>query len=254
MRLLASAILVLIFGFHSTRAAAQDTPPVTSTSLLTQMAAAFSGSNPINSVELKGNVTSFPSGSGISGTATLIASADGSNKIRFQLANGWHTETRSAARNDRNCSWSGADGITHEAMGANCWTAIVPFLPQLSLQPALIPNALGTEFLGIKSNERGTYYAIRNQLIIAPGKTPLTVTQQIQKQSTTTLLIDPTTFLPAALAYTMQSDSGSASIAVEMRFSDYKQLSGLTVPVHIERYLNGSLQLAIDITQVSILN
>jgi hypothetical protein len=80
------------------------------------------------------------------------------------------------------------------------------------------------------------------------------VTQQIQSQSTTTLLLDPGTLLPAALDFWMQSDSGSARIAVEMRFSNYKQLSGIAVPAHIERYMNGSLQLAIDITQVSILN
>jgi hypothetical protein len=225
---------------------------MTAASLLTQAAAAFSGGKTVQSVVLSGNVVS--SASGASGTVTLTASADGGHKIQWQIANGWHTETRSAAKDDRSCTWSGADGVTHEATGANCWTAVVPFLPLISLQPALIPSALGTEYLGLVTNERGTYYAIRNQLIVGPGKTPLAVTQQIRKQSTTTLLLDPSTLLPAALDYTMQTDSGSANIAVEVRFSNYKQLSGLTVPAHIERYLNGNLQLAIDLTQASILN
>jgi hypothetical protein len=252
MRLFTCPFLLVVLNWAAIPAIGQVESSLTATSLLTSAAAVFSGGKPVKSVVVSGNVVT--STSGASGTVTLTASADGSHKIQWQIANGWHTETRSAAKDDRSCTWSGADGVSHEATGANCWTAVVPFLPQISLQPTLIPNAMGTEYLGLESNERGTFYAIRNQLIVGPGKTPLAVTQQIQKQSTTTLLLDPSTLLPAALNYTMQSDSGSANIAVEVRFSAYKQLSGLTVPTHIERYLNGGLQLAIDIAQVSILN
>ncbi len=70
----------------------------------------------------------------------------------------------------------------------------------------------------------------------------------------TLLFIDPVSFLPRLLAYSIHSDSGSAVISVEIRFSNYQRMAGLMIPTHIERRLNGSPEYTIDITQASVLN
>jgi hypothetical protein len=55
------------------------------------------------------------------------------------------------------------------------------------------------------------------------------------------------------LKYTIHPDSNSSvNLAVEVRYSNYKDVSGVELPMHIERYVNGSLQLSIDINSAAV--
>ncbi len=55
------------------------------------------------------------------------------------------------------------------------------------------------------------------------------------------------------LAYSVQPDKGPATkIAIEIRYSDYRAVNGATIPFHIQRYVNGSLQLDIQISSAQI--
>lgn len=235
-------------------ACAQSLSGPTASSVLSGMNSAFSGRGQIvSSVELSGTAHIYEGAATDSGPATLTVNMTGGDSLQLQLSRGTRTEKQTSASDDRNCTWSRSDGVSHAGFSGNCWIAVFPFLPQMSLQTGGLSGNLGTQFLGLEKSKRGTFYVIQNQPIVAPGKTPAAMTALIQKQSTTGLYIDPATLLPSALDYTMHSDSGAVALSVEMRYSNYQRLSGLMIPTRIERYLNGSLELAIDVTQATIL-
>jgi hypothetical protein len=73
------------------------------------------------------------------------------------------------------------------------------------------------------------------------------------QSSTTDLGLDPVSLLPAVLTYTLYPASGSSTpITIEIDFSNYTAVSGVQIPFTIQRYVNGSLQLAITLSSAQI--
>jgi len=230
--------------------AAQGT---TANSLLAQSASAFSGDQVVQKVQLSGTVTLNAGDLQDSGTITLTAAADGSLQTTLLLSSaGQRTETKTGIGSRADCQWSGADQTTHDVDPGNCWKSVVWFLPSISLQPSLLPSYLAAVDLGTVGSSANVYRHVQSQLAFSGLSSSLT--SQTAQQSITDLGFDPVTLLPSALAYTIHSDSGSAVIAVEVHYSNYQRFSGLMIPCHIERYLNGSLELAIDVTQATSVN
>ncbi len=238
------------------RAQASATPIATQSSALSQMSTAFSGGKLVQRVQLTGSATLQSGSLQDSGSATLTASADGSWQIQLALAeSGQRTESRTAGARENECQWSGNDGVAHEATGS-CFVTVVWFLPQITLQSALASPGLSTSDLGSQQTTDGVRRVIQNQLVGGVGKSKASVAASTlaQQQSTSSLALDSVTAVPLALRFNVLSDSGTQQIAIEIRYSNYKTLSGLLVPTHIERYLNGSLELTLDVTQASVLN
>lgn len=233
----------------STVATAQEATAqgVNAGSLLGQLSMVFSGVKLVQRVELSGNATWYAGSLEDSGTVTLTASTDGSSQMQILLAtSGPRSETQVGAGSSANCQWAGADGVAHNVSSSNCWKPAMWFLPAFSLQPSLLPNYLGVIDLGTGTVGSCTnvYRHLQSQLVF--GGLPNTMTADIMRQSTADLGLDPVTLLPAVLAYSVRPDnSAPASIAVEVRYLDYRAVNGVQIPFHIQRYVNGSLQLDI---------
>jgi len=188
-----------------------------------------------------------------SGPAKLTAKVSGENIAEFDLSNGTRIEKQSPVANYRTCTWSGKDGVEHEVASSNCWTATVWFLPHLALQNTGLPTVLGVQSAGVSTGQTGSSPHIQHQLTIASAKAIPSVTALIQGWSKTDLTLDPVTLLPSALKYTFIPDNNSSvNMQVEVRYSNYKSWSGVQLPMHIERYVNGSLQLSIDIASAMV--
>jgi len=187
-----------------------------------------------------------------SGAAKLTAKVTGENKAEFDFSNGTRIESQSAIGDSRSCTWSGKDGVPHDVSLPNCWTATIWFLPHLALQSTGVPSAINAQ--NIASDEQSP--RIRHQLAIASDSRSPAVADlytKIQTWSRTDLALDPATYLPSTLKYMIHPDDNSfADIKVEVRFSKYQNVSGVELPMHIERYVNGSLQLSIDIDSATI--
>jgi hypothetical protein len=66
--------------------------------------------------------------------------------------------------------------------------------------------------------------------------------------------MDSSTLLPAAIAFCVHPDNNAAlDIPVEIRFSDYRTVSSVQVPFHVQEFLNNSLFLDFE-TQSAALN
>jgi hypothetical protein len=224
------------------------------TTLLTQLAAAFSGGNIVHQVQLTGNATWEVGSLDDSGTATLSAAAAGSSQLQLSLsASGARTELQSGQGTSMSCTWSGADGVAHPIDPGNCWRPMNWFLPALSLQPSLLPTYLGAADLGTGAVgfSDASYRHLQCQLVFPALATG--VASYNMQRSTTDLGLDPTSLLPAVLSYSIWPDNGaSVPIAIEIHYSNYKAVDGVQIPFTIERYINGSLQLAIAITSAQV--
>jgi hypothetical protein len=66
------------------------------------------------------------------------------------------------------------------------------------------------------------------------------------------IYLDASTFLPAALDFNMHPDNNALlDIPVEFLFSDYQKTGSLTIPQHVQKFLNGSLFLDVQFQQAS---
>jgi hypothetical protein len=66
------------------------------------------------------------------------------------------------------------------------------------------------------------------------------------------IFYNPTTYLPISVDYETHPDSSATvDIPVQVEFSNYQTVGQITVPFHIQRYVNGVLALDITISNVS---
>jgi hypothetical protein len=219
---------------------------------MARAATAFSPGKPIAQLTMSGHVQMRTESGLVDGTAQMTAGADGSSRIELDLPSTSRVETRSANGDAPTCQWSGTDGVLHDIALHNCLFPIVWFAPSLSLQPTLQSPKVGSVFVGPASSRGRAVNALQQRLIVAPGRTSLATTKFISNLSNSTVVLDATMYLPVALTFAMHpDDDSSVTIPVEIRYSNYQTLGGVTLPSHIERYLNGTLQMSIDIDNVT---
>jgi hypothetical protein len=239
----------------SAAATAQETPlqQPNATALISQMSSAFSGSQVIHQITLSGNATWHAGSLVDSGPATLTASSDGQFHVTLQLSGGQKLEGRTGTGTTAACSYSGADGVAHNVDLANCWKPAVWFLPAISLPMSLLSNSLIASDLGQGAigSGTGTYRHLQARLQLS-GLSPQTLAH-VTQQSVTDMGLDTSTMLPVLLAYRVYPDNGlQVVIAIEVHYSDYRDVNGVKIPFLIQRYINNSLQLEIAVESVSV--
>jgi hypothetical protein len=187
-----------------------------------------------------------------SGTAQLRANVDGSNNIQLALGKASRTEVQTKTDSSRTCTWTDSAGKSREILGPNCLVAIPWFAPGLFVQPPVgLPALLGTTDDGVISKGSATFHRV-SYLLKLKGKNAAATTQMVS-QSTVKVFYDPQTFLPASLEYSIHPDNDdSQDIPVKVGFTNYQSVSGVMLPFHIERYVNRTLQLKLDVSNASI--
>jgi len=75
----------------------------------------------------------------------------------------------------------------------------------------------------------------------------------LARNSTVDLLLDPGTFLPTALTFATHPDAdANRQIPVTVQFSDYRTISGVSIPFHIQKFMNGTLMLDVTVSSATI--
>jgi hypothetical protein len=187
-----------------------------------------------------------------SGTAQLQAKVDGSANLQLNAGSASRTETQTKADNSRTCVWIDAVGTSHDILGPNCSIAVPWFAPGLFTQPASqLPSLMSTTDDGMVSRDNATFHQV-SFLFNQTGMNSAS-TQQLADQSKVKVLYDSQTYLPAVLTYFVHPDTNNLkNIEVKVVFSNYQSVSGIMLPFHMEKYVNNSLQLKLDITNASI--
>jgi hypothetical protein len=220
----------------------------TAQNTIQQAQAAFSAGKPVNTVTLTGNATWHAGSLEDAGPITLEAWASGAATTTMQLAStGTRIESQTAFGPAMACTWSRSDGVQHIIPAESCWKSLVWFLPDVSFQPGLLPGVLGMSDLGSDSYAGNPTRHLQGQLVFT--NLPIDFVQRVMPDTTADLMLDPSSFLPEGMTYTVHPIDGTlADIPVDVRFADYRKVNGVEIPFSIQRYFNGTLQLDISIS------
>jgi hypothetical protein len=222
----------------------------TTQSTLTSLSTAFSQGKAVNSVTLNANATWTLGSDNQAGNAILTASADGSFNLQLQLAQSSRTESQTSFASGQRCTWAGTDGVAQSVAGHNCLGSMAWFLPSVALlgdqQPASVITSLPAA-----SSVSTSLVDIRQQRT-PPSAISADQAGLLTHISSSDLYLDPATYLPTAFAYAAHPDDNAASdIPVQILFTNYQAVNGIMIPFHIQRYINGQLNLDLTVTQAS---
>ncbi len=176
------------------------------------------------------------------GTVTLKATRDGKSRMDLALGSDNRSEVRVNDLKDPH-SFLLTEGKWKESAVHNSWSDANWFFPAFSAA------AVGAEH-GFTSASIGGD-SLRAQLNYE-GKHPDS-TKLIKILSITDFDLDSATALPTRIRWTTHpEDDLNRCIPFEVRYSDYRDVKGVKVPFHIERYFNGTLQLEITVSSVDL--
>jgi hypothetical protein len=221
--------------------------------VMQQALGVLAGSSSIADVTLIGTARRIAGSDDETGTVVLKALATGQSRIDFSFPSGKRSEVRSISSDGIPAgSWSGPDGASHPISQHNLLTASAWFQPALVLgglvsAPNLTVSNVGQETRGGISVTHFTAYPQ-----FADG--PSDIVNLMEHISQMDVFLDSSTLLPVALAFNQHPDNDAGlDIPIEIRFTDYRTVNGVQVPFHIQRYLNNSLILDIQL-QAATLN
>jgi hypothetical protein len=214
-----------------------------SASIVAQETAVLCPQGSITDVLLTGTASWTMGSDSETGQITLKARATGQSRVDLVLG----TVSRSEIRiNDPLTpqfeTLAGGQWTTRAVH--NGWVDANWFFPALS---ALVVGPQNGFALGSISDVSHVF----SQFQIANQKPA--ITSQIQGLSTVLYDLDPSTRLPVGVHFSAHPDENLlANIPVDVQYSDYRVVNGLQVPFRIQRYFNGTLQLDITISAVTI--
>jgi len=207
-------------------------------------AALVNGPTAVNNVELDGTLV-HTSGSLIeNGTIRIQANSIGRMRIDTTYAQGSREEFYSGSQEPADCAWTDQSGQLHPIAVHNCLTGGV------SMAPLIIASYYSgtTDFtLSLASDTSGRAVITAYPTIAASSSVAALVQRSAQAQ----IVFDPNTYLPLVYRYRLHpDDNAERDIPAEVRFSNYQATGGVQVPRHIQRFVNGTLELDITITNV----
>lgn len=249
MRLCFSVLCLALCISSSATANCQSLTP---SAFQTKAQGAVSGGKLFSRVTLAANAEWTAGSLHQTGTAQLQANADGSTSVQLSLGQASHTESQTKADSARTCEWTDQAGASHDILGPNCFIAVPWFAPSLYTQPlSQLPALIGTTDDGEVSKDGSTLHQISYLLNLQGADS--TSTDQMVSQSTVKVFYDPQTALPDSLEYFVHPDSNDLqNIPVRVVFRNYQSVSGVMLPFHVEKYVNRTLQLTLDVTNASI--
>ena len=236
----------------------------------------------VNDVTLTGTAQRIAGSDDETGTATVKGTALGDSRVDLSLQSGNRSEVRShaavplpgilpagvpapVAQTPQSAGvWSDSDGTLHGMAGHNIMTAATWFFPTLTLENiASAQNYVlayvgqetrnGATVLHVSASQQVPQLAQNSSSSGYPGPSPAQFQGLMQHLSRMDFYIDPNSSLPIELDFNSHPDNNaSIDIATEILFSNYQKVGGVLVPLHVQKYLNNSLVLDLQLTDATI--
>ncbi len=218
--------------------------PATPNSLLAGALAGLGGTN-IQGVTLTGNSESTAGATDDTGPFTANCTTSGSSQLSLQLSNGSRTETRQVTNGITSGSWLDSQGVQHSMVSHNLYVPASWFCPAVALSQVVSASNLNIQFIGDEEKNGATlaHFTITS---IPSGTGPqialLTHLSQLD------IFLDPQTLRPVVFDFNVHPDKDAGTdIPIEIRFSNYTEVNGVWFPFTIQRYLNSSLALTLEV-------
>jgi hypothetical protein len=255
-----SKLLVFVFVFlvllarsvPAQQSAPTSTTPSQAATLLAQSAAALSGSVTVSDVTLNGNAQQILGSDNESGTVVLKAMAPGESLMDLTLPSGDRSQVRSFDSNGNLIgAWSGPDAVQHPIAFHNMLTDSSWFFPALTLNRVASSSSIAATYIGQESlNGQSVLHVTVSQIPAVATAPDAAIMQHLTQMD---FYLNPTTYLPVALAFNTHPDSTELTdISVQVLFSNYQAFGGVQVPTHVQQFLNGCLSLDLQIQSVTL--
>jgi hypothetical protein len=238
-------VVCLFLSLALTCFASNNTQVVVSSSQAAAYAAqsivAMTAGASITDATLTGTVTWTAGSETETGTATFLASGTGESRMDLALSSGTRTEIRDASTGTPLGQWIAQDSTSGKFTLHNCQTDAVWFFPVLG-SLAGGPN-VAFSYIGQETRNGETVQHIQS----SPSNQSAGSTQQ--QLSMMDFYLDATTLLPSAITFNAHADNNLLNnIFVEIDFSDYQVISGVRVPMHIQKSLQGSFLIDLQVS------
>jgi len=235
--------LLLLFAIPAIAATAPTSDPFAVT-LAQQSATALTGGASVTDVTLNANVISILGSDSDNGTATLEGKGTSESRVDLSLGNGNRSDVRNLTNGTPGGGWDKNGGTSTAYAQHNCWTDAAWFFPALSsLTQTANPNFI-FKYIGQEQHGGVNAQHIRVFQVGSP---------QIQSLSTMDFYLDVNSSLPLAVAFQARTDNDiNTEIPTEIRFANYRTVSGIQVPFHFQRIFNGNLSVDFSVTNALI--
>jgi hypothetical protein len=176
------------------------------------------------------------------GTATLKATAAGASRLDLNLPSGSRSEVNNSSSQPPIGKWSGPNGISHDIALHNLLTEPAWFFPTFLVLHGLSSSGRVVTYVG---HETLDGQAVEHLTISQPSAVQAPAgAPDLGQLTETDLLLDSSTFLPAAMTFNIHPDDDMLiDIPIEVRFLDYRSVNGAQVPYHVQKFLNNGLVL-----------
>jgi hypothetical protein len=198
-------------------------------------------------VSISGTATGISGSTHETGTFTFQLQATGESTLSLNLDSLIRTETASAFSSTRQCQWSGNDGVQHDTPVQNCLLPVDWIVPTLTLETQ------STKLNQSVSSSADQNVSVQALSLSAPPTNGSGDAQKVAQLSSAKLSLDATTMLPTSLSFNVHPDKDeNTNIPVIVRYSDYRQVSGASIPFHIQKYQNNGLVLDLQVETAEV--
>ena len=246
------AVLVSLLTVLVTTLSAQTSPvsDPQALSLAAKSVAAMTGGNSIGDISLSGNVTWMAGSDTETGIGTFRAKGTGEGRVDLNLSGGQRNEIRNNLSGIPRGSQTGKDGVKQATALHNCWTDPAWFFAGLSSLLETSNRNFIFSYIGQEKRDGISVEHLRvDQLWGGRPKEMLIV----QRLSTLDFYLDSVSLLPLVVAFNVHPDDDMLTdIPAEVRFGDYRLVSGIQVPFRIQRLFNGGLLFDVLVTNAQV--
>lgn len=245
-----SFILTIVFlastAFAQTPTATSDAKAIT---LATNSLAAMTGGTQVADITLKAKITSIAGSDDETGTGTFYAKGNDKSLLSISTDREHWSELRVSTNGVPSCKGKNADAAVVDFAEHNALTDAVWFSPVLSALTDTSDPAYVFSYLGQEQ---------KNGLTVEHLRVSHKVTGDLDKGtlfrlSAMDFYLDASSLLPLAVDFKVHpNDNLNIDISEEILFANYQVVSGIQIPFHIARLLNGTVTLDAIVTSVLV--
>jgi len=234
------------------QAAAPQSPNL----LLQRSVTVAGGGGEIRDVTLAGTARRIAGSTDETGQVELKALASGEARLDLTFPSGKTSEVVALGARGPVGEWTSEDGKAHTIAYHNLLVDAAWFCPTLVLgkMNRALPGQMVTAASALSSagENRDRLHVERQPLSVAANLSG-EAAEHLQRASRFDLDLDPATSLPAEMKFSAHPDNDiSQEIPVRVVYSDYRSVNGAQIPFHVQKFLNNSLVLEIQLETASV--
>jgi hypothetical protein len=250
-RVLVCALLILNSPLLSPAQQATTGTSLQASVVLQKSLTALGGGQTIADVTFTATAQSIAGSDEESGTATLKAVMAGASSMNLNLSSGQRSELMNTTGTPPAGSWSGPDGTVHQMAFHNLLIGPFWFFPAFALAGSSSASGALVTYVGPETHngQAVQHLTITQSLPFADPPNVPTYAHLTQLD----FFLDSTTLLPAALDFNIHPDNNEIlDIPVEIRFTSYTTVSGAQIPFHVQKFINNTLALDLQIQSATL--